>query len=112
MLQDNDRVRLQHMLDAAERIVAFAADVSDEQFQEDEQLNLAIIRLLEILGEAANSISDKLQEEYSDVPWREIAGIRNRLIHGYFDVDLNIVWQIIKQDIPPLVSNLKYILGQ
>lgn len=110
MLQDNDRIRLQHMLDAAERITAFVDNISKEKFQEDEKLNLATIRLLEILGEAANKISDDLQEEYGDVPWREIAGVRNRLIHGYFDVDLNIVWQIIKQDIPPLISILKDIL--
>jgi uncharacterized protein with HEPN domain len=110
MPQDKDRVRIQHMLDAAERINAFTADVSKEQFQEDEKLNLAIIRLFEILGEAANNISDELHEEHNDIPWREIAGVRNRLIHGYFDVDLNIVWEIIKQDIPILISNLKYIL--
>lgn len=66
---------------------------------------------MEILGEAANNISDDLQEKYCEVPWREIAGVRNRLIHGYFDVDLNIVWEIIKHDIPSLVSNLKKILS-
>ena len=71
MLQDNDRIRLQHMLDAAERITAFVDNISKEKFQEDEKLNLATIRLLEILGEAANKISDDLQEEYGDVPWRD-----------------------------------------
>ncbi len=65
----------------------------------------------EILGEAASNISDELRKEYPDVPWREIAGVRNRLIHGYFDIDLNIVWQIIQQDIGPLISNLKNILN-
>lgn len=110
MLPDKDRVRLQHMLDAAERIVAFTKEVSPEEFQKDEKLNLAIVRLFEILGEAANNISHEVQDQYNDVPWREIAGVRNRLIHGYFDVDLNIVWQIIQTDIPPLIENLKYIL--
>jgi uncharacterized protein with HEPN domain len=109
MLPDKDRIRIQHMLDAAERIAAFTDGISKEQFLDDEKLNLAVIRLFEILGEAANNISEDLQEKYNDIPWREIAGIRNRLIHGYFDVDLNIVWQIIQQDIPPLISNLKYI---
>lgn len=108
---DKDRIRIQHMLDAAERIVSFTDGISKEQFLKDEKLNLAVIRLFEILGEAANNISDELREEYHDVPWHEIAGIRNRLIHGYFDVDLNIVWQIIRQDIGPLISNLKYILN-
>jgi uncharacterized protein with HEPN domain len=109
MLPDKDRIRIQHMLDAAERIAAFTDGISKEEFLDDEKLNLAVIRLFEILGEAANNISEDLQEKYNDIPWREIAGIRNRLIHGYFDVDLNIVWQIIQQDIPPLISNLKYI---
>jgi uncharacterized protein with HEPN domain len=108
---DKDRIRIQHMLDAAERIVAFTSGISKEQFLADEKLNLAVIRLFEILGEAANNISDKLREDYPDVPWREIAGVRNRLIHGYFDVDLNIVWQIIQQDIGALISNLKFILN-
>lgn len=110
-MQDKDRVRIQHMLDAAERITTFTDGISKEQFTEDEKLNLAVIRLFEILGEAANNISDDLREEYHDVPWREISGVRNRLIHGYFDVDLNIVWEIIQQDIPALISNLKYILS-
>lgn len=110
MLPDKDRARLRHMLDAAERIIAFTEEVSAENFQKDEKLNLAVVRLFEILGEAANNISDEVQKKYSDVPWREIAGIRNRLIHGYFDVDLNIVWQIIQTDLPPLIENIKYIL--
>lgn len=110
MLPDKDRVRLRHMLDAAERIVVFTEKISREDFEKDEKLNLAIARLFEILGEAANNLSDEIQEIHNDVPWREIAGVRNRLIHGYFDVDLNIIWQIIRADIPPLIENLKYIL--
>lgn len=86
---DKDRIRIQHMIDAAERITAFTNAVSKEQFIGDEKLHLAVTRLMEILGEAANNISGDLQEKYCEVPWREIAGVRNRLIHGYFDVDLN-----------------------
>ena len=105
MLQDEDRIRIRHMLDAAKRVIAFTDRVPKEQFLQDDKLHLAVIRLFEILGEAANNISDDLQEEYHEVPWREIAGVRNRLIHGYFDVDLNIIWQIIQQDIPPLIAS-------
>jgi uncharacterized protein with HEPN domain len=109
MPPDKDHIRIQHMIDAAERIVAFTDEISKDQFLKDEKLNLAVVRLFEILGEAANNISDDLREKYHDVPWSEIAGVRNRLIHGYFDVDLNIVWQIIQQDVPPLLSRLHNI---
>lgn len=110
MLPDKDRIRIQHMLDAADRIIAFTEGISREQFIEDEKLNLAVVRLLEILGEAATNVSDPLLEAHNQIPWREIAGVRNRLIHGYFDVDLNIVWEIIQQDIGPLISSLNTLL--
>jgi uncharacterized protein with HEPN domain len=65
---------------------------------------------LEIIGEASIQISDDFQEQHSDILWREIAGTRNRLIHGYFDVDLKIVWQIASNDLPVLLEQLKTLL--
>jgi len=72
----------------------------------------AIVRKLEIIGEAANNISDKFKARFPDVPWRDIIDMRNRLIHGYFGVDLNIVWQVITKDIPPLHKQIKDILKE
>jgi uncharacterized protein with HEPN domain len=76
----------------------------------DETAALATVRLLEILGEAAKNVSAETKEKYSRVPWREIAGTRDRLIHGYFDVDLDVVWSIISQDLPALLRELESIL--
>jgi len=76
----------------------------------DERLALAVIRLLKILGEAANSVSDECQEQHPEIPWHEVAATRNRLIHGYFDVDLNIIWQIVSTDLPKLIEQLRQIL--
>jgi uncharacterized protein with HEPN domain len=66
--------------------------------------------LLEIIGEASKSISDETREQHPEIPWRAIAGTRDRLIHAYFSVDLDIVWSIIRNDLPSLVQNLKNML--
>jgi len=67
-------------------------------------------RLLEIIGEAAKAIGPEVREAYPQIPWRQIAGVRDRLIHGYFNVDLDVVWSILKQDLPPLVTQLRTVL--
>lgn len=110
MHEAEDLVRIRHMLDAAGKAVEFTADCRREDLDEDEKLALSIVRLLEIVGEAANNISDDFQEKYYHIPWRQIGATRNRLIHGYFDVDLDVVWEIVHVDLPNLVSQLKKIL--
>jgi uncharacterized protein with HEPN domain len=99
-----DAVRLKHMLDAAGKAVEFAKDKSRGDLDKDEKLALALVRLIEILGEAANGLSEAFKEKHPDIPWRAIIGTRNRLIHGYFDVDLDIVWNIVTRDLPSLVK--------
>ncbi len=106
MNNNQDIIRLRHMLDAAQKIVSFLEGVNELAYKEDEKLQLAIIRLLEIVGEAANSISDQFKEDNVQIPWCEMTATRNRLIHGYFDVDLAIVWKIITEDIPQLIKHL------
>lgn len=105
-----DLVRLRHMLDAARKAVEFAGNCSRADLDKDEKLTLSIVRLLEILGEAAKNVSDQCKQGYPSIQWRQIAGTRDRLIHGYFDVDLNIVWKIVSDDLPPLVAQLAQIL--
>jgi uncharacterized protein with HEPN domain len=75
-------------------------------------LGLALVRLLEIIGEAATQVSPPLKEATAEIPWKEMQNLRNRLIHGYFAVDMNIVWQIVHTDIPALIDKLDFILHQ
>ena len=76
----------------------------------DRLLNLALTRLLEIIGEAANRIPDSVREKYPELPWMQIIGLRNRLIHGYDQVDFDILWVIVIQDLPELISRLEQML--
>lgn len=76
----------------------------------DRKLNLALVRLLEILGEAANRVPREEQESYPQIPWPQLISLRNRLIHGYDQVDFDVVWQILTQDLPPLVDELERIV--
>jgi len=76
----------------------------------DRKLNLSLVRLLEILGEAANRVPSEEQDRYPHIPWPQLIGLRNRLIHGYDQVDFDILWQILTQDLPPLVAALEEIV--
>lgn len=110
-LSGKDRIRLLHMLDAARKATSFTKGKTREDLERDEILALALERLLEIIGEASKGVSEELQERYPVVKWREIAATRDRLIHGYFDVDQTIIWQIVTVDLVPLIESLKDILG-
>ena len=106
MLNSEDLVRLRHMLDAARKAVAFSEGRTRNDLDSDEMLSLALVRLLEIIGEAAKRVSEELWQQYPEIPWKQIAGTRDRLIHGYFDVDLDIIWSIIADDLPILIADL------
>lgn len=105
-----DEVRLRHMLDAARKTLDFTNGRSRSALDTDEQLTLALLRLLEIIGEAAKNVTAETRAAHPEIPWREIAGTRDRLIHGYFDVDLDVVWSIATGDLPRLVVSLEAIL--
>jgi len=106
MSKADDVVRLRHMFDAALKVIELTRTSERTDLDKDEKLALAVVRLLEILGEAAKNVSQKCRQDYPAIPWRQIAGARDRLIHGYFDVDLDIVWKIVSVDLPPLVTQL------
>ncbi len=111
MSMNDDVVRLRHMLDAASKALQLTESCKREDLDKDEKLALALVRLLEILGEAAKRVSQRYRQTSSNIPWRQIAGTRDRLIHGYFDVDLDIVWKIISSDLPALVQQLEKALS-
>ena len=110
MLRNDERIRVQHMLDAAEKALTLAAGRSRDDLDSDDMFPLAVVRLLEIIGEAAKAIGDEARNLYAEIPWKQIAGTRDRLIHGYHDVDMDVVWSIITEDLPPLISQLRAVL--
>lgn len=97
----DDRLYLRHMLDAIERIERYAA-TGEEAFMADSHWQDAVIRQLEILGEAAKRISPSLRAGQSQIPWRRIAGLRDVLIHDYLGVDISAVWRIVTEELPAL----------
>ena len=109
-MQSKDRIRVQHILDEANEACKYAKGISFDEFVEDGKTVRAVIRSVEVIGEAASKISIEFRKEHPAVPWQKIIGIRNRLIHVYFDIDYNIIWQTVKENLPPLIEQLHSIL--
>jgi len=107
----NDEVCLRHIHDAAREAVAFCKGRSRTDLDKDRMLNLSLVRLLEIIGEAARGISEKLRSAHPEIVWKKMVGMRDRLIHGYFDVNLDVVWETVKQDLPPLIVQMEKLLA-
>jgi uncharacterized protein with HEPN domain len=103
-------IRFRHMLDHAREAVAMANGRTRGELNTDRQLNLSLVRLLEIVGEAASRVPAEQRVRHPDIPWPEIVGLRNRLIHGYDSVDLDILWQIVSDDLQPLIGALEKAL--
>jgi uncharacterized protein with HEPN domain len=102
-------VRLRHMLDAAREAAKMAQGKTRADLDADRPLNLSLVRLLEIVGEAASRLPPGERAQYSGIPWAQIVGLRNRLIHGYDNVDFDILWEIVAKDLPPLIVALEKI---
>jgi len=105
----DDHVRLQHIVDFASRAISFTTGSTQEEFNRNEVLQYACVHLLEIIGEAANEITDKTRGQYPGIPWLKMINMRNRLIHGYIDANMDIVWLTIKNDLPPLIDQVRRI---
>lgn len=108
-LKDEDRVR--HMLEAALKAAEFSKGHNRSDLDADEKLTLSLVHLLEILGEAAGKVSEDFRGRHPEIPWNRVSGIRNRLIHGYFDVDMDIVWQTVAERLPELIGQLKKLVA-
>jgi uncharacterized protein with HEPN domain len=112
MLPETDRVRLQHMLEAAREAVAYAGTKSLEDLHSDRPLQHLLIRDITIIGEAAARVDVEFRAAYPLIPWRDIIDTRNRLIHAYFNVNLTVVWKTATEDLPILVENLERIFSE
>jgi uncharacterized protein with HEPN domain len=102
---------VEDMLDAMDKAELLLEGVTYEQFEADFRINFAVIRALEIVGEAAKRLPLNLREQYPDIPWKVMAGMRDRIIHGYDVVDLQIVWDAVKRDIPQVKPQIRRILA-
>lgn len=110
-MKKDDTVYLRHILDAIEQVEDYLRGVSSDQFMQTRIVQDAVVRRLEIIGEASRNVSGEFQQAHPEVPWGQIIGLRNRIIHAYFNVNLQIVWEIAKNDLPPLKQELRRILG-
>jgi uncharacterized protein with HEPN domain len=109
MPKHESSIPLRHMLDHAREAFALVRNRSREDLEADRLLNLALVRLLEIIGEAASRVSAEERTRYPAIPWLQIIGMRNRLIHGYDSIDFDILWQTLVEDLPPLIAALENI---
>ena len=101
---------LKDILAAIDSIEEFVKDMDLEAFQEDDKTASAVMRKFEIIGEATKQIPDDIREKHSDIPWKEMAGMRDKLIHFYFGVDYQLVWKAIKERLPQIKPEIKRIL--
>ncbi len=112
MSRRDDRVSLVDMLIHAEEAVVLLGEATLNDLIEDRVMQLALQKLVEIVGEAANRVSEDTQQRHQEIPWPQIIGLRNRLVHGYYDANLDILWKIIQNDLPPLIEQLQAIVGE
>jgi uncharacterized protein with HEPN domain len=100
---------LSDILESIDRVPQYIEGLSFDAFANDQKSIDAVVRNLEIIGEAANRLPDEFKEKHPEVQWHKVVGLRNRIIHDYFGIDLKIIWQIIQTDLPPLRQTLSKI---
>jgi uncharacterized protein with HEPN domain len=105
-----DRIRIQHMVDASYDAIHFVNGLELGDVEGNRLLLLALVKCVEILGEAASRVSVELRQQTPQIPWRQIIAMRNRLIHGYYDIDVEIVWRTVREEIPLLIPPLEQLL--
>lgn len=106
-----DESLLLDMLIACQKIERFTINLSQQEFDESEIVQSAVLREIQVIGEAARMVSEKMKSNQNQIPWRIISGMRNRIIHEYFNIDLKIVWQTIQTNIPSLHEQLQEIVS-
>lgn len=109
-MRKDDAVRLRHMLDAAEEAMAFAKGCERSSLDRDRKLVLALVKDVEIIGEAAFQLSQETRSKFPEIPWDDIVAMRHRLVHAYFDINLDILWNTVQKDLPVLAERLRNIV--
>lgn len=112
---NRERLIADYVRDIAEmisKVQNFVEGVAYQDFVENDEKVFAVIRALEVIGEAAKQIPDSIQDHYAEIPWRAVAGMRDKLIHEYFGVNLSMVWRTVQEDLPPLQAVVMQILNE
>lgn len=111
IIDQKNSLRLQHIVEAARHIANFINGVSKEEFESDYEKQSAVIRQFEIIGEAASKLTSEFTKQHNEIDWSKVVGMRHKMIHDYFDVDVNIVWTTALDDVPPLKEAVEKVLG-
>lgn len=110
MSQRDDRIYVEHRIDTTHKAIGFIEGLSREDFDNNELLRLSLTHLLQVIGEAARRVSPDFRADYPAIPWKAIVGMRSKVVHDYLDVDEDVVWDTVKNDLPPLILELEKIL--
>lgn len=111
-MQASDIVRLRHMLDAALQARSFAEGRNRRALEQDAMLVLALVKAVEIVGEAACQVTEETRARLPQIPWEDMVGMRHRLVHAYFDINLDVLWEPVRQDLPTLIRELESVLRE
>ncbi|MHC1729033.1 MAG: DUF86 domain-containing protein [Syntrophobacteraceae bacterium] len=111
-MRPDDHIRLLHMIEAAETAIGFVSGREPDDLGADRMLLFALVRAIEVIGEAAGKVSDELRHKAPDVPWALIVSMRNRLIHAYFDIDHRILWKTATIELPALLPSLQALIRE
>jgi uncharacterized protein with HEPN domain len=109
-MQPDDRIRVTHMIEAAEAVEAFVAGRHRADLDTDRMLLFALVRAIEVIGEAASKVSPEIRDTAPAVPWAQITGMRNRLVHAYFDINPNVLWRTAREEVPSLLPLLRALV--
>ena len=109
-MQKDDTVYVRHMLDMAKNAMAKMQGKSRSEYDQNEVLRLALSHLIQVIGEAARRVSISYRQAHPEIPWREIVGIRHKVVHDYMEVDYDVLWQVVTEDLPSLIAALEKIV--